>query len=1000
MPSLLGFLSTEQMADRWKDIPLVKAFSETMAAMQARANHILAESDRHSTQWGALRKRHGPAIDAKFSQMLLDATTATAWPDRDLGAVGNKHLSASDADVVAEHARLQREYRALPEAYKTLFAEVVADQAAHREQTIAGLRSGIVEAYVPLAGKPGPDAETVRAAAGVKVADRPAFEKANVKSANDAKVFEKLWADLDAHKAAFPALPGPYFPKMRFGDHIVSYKTKAYQAAEEAVARANETLQKLLAEDSYAPIAQAEADIRSAESRLKRSTSPEHRALLKSDIEASKAEREALMAPIAAARKLVADQQNKLMVMKADGTNYGVEFYENRALAQANQARLEAHFGADATVSRDLKNRYLRSLDGVTPQFMRTLEDKMSHSLKGADAAKVSDAVRELYLRLQPENSALKRQLKRANVAGVRADEAQRAYAMSSMSAAHSISRLEHGAKLHAQLDELRFNRQDEDAKLIGDELAARIAQNMAAPEGSKALGLITNATYLSYLGMSPSFMVTQITQPWVISAPIMAGKHGIRATGRLLAAAGVDAAKLLKGSYAQDKRWKYHLDPQVGVTQGIITADEAKMLQELLDRGRIDITITHDLGATGAGNDDNVLSTAAAVASYPAQQLEMVNRVSTALAAYRAEREKGAQHLEAAQYADGLVADTHLNYSAANRARHMHATSFGGWGRVMFQFRAYQQGMLYLLYKNVVDGARGDKNAQRSLAYLAGMQLATAGLAGMPVPGVLAVTLGLLYKGFTDDDEEKDLKEMLYQGVKSVLGEAGATAVMKGIPAAMGVDVSGKVGLGSVASIAPYADDRKEGREMVKEYFAVMMGGAALGMAMNWAEAGKAAAAGDFLKATSFALPAALANPVKAVGYATQGMVDSRGNEVLAADEMSASSTLIKAVGFQPTEVARVQDQRRAFYEAKGNRDDARRKLLADFARARNNGEDTQAVREEVAGFNARHPDARITPATLEKAVAQARLRARSMRHGVPVGKHDRALAEELGVE
>jgi hypothetical protein len=1000
MPGLLGFLSTEQMADRWKDIPMVKAFSDTMAAMGGRANAILSESDKHSTQWAALRKRFGPAVETKFSQMMLDATTANTWPDRDVGAEGNKHLSAADAAVVAEHARLRNEYRALPAEYQTLFHNVVADQAAHRAASIAGLRRGIIEAYHPMPGKQGPLADTVDAAAKVKAADRAAFLAAHAKSANDATTLNKMWTDLDEHAKTFPTLPGPYFPKMRFGDHIVHYKTKAFQAQETAVAHANEVIQGLMNESNYAPVLQAEADIKSAESRLKRSTRPEHRDLLKQDIADSKAARESLLAPIAAARKLLAEQQNKLMLMKADGANYGVEFYENRALAQVNQARLAAHFGTEAVVSRDIKDQFLRSMDGVTPEFVRTLEHKMSKSLTGVDSAKVSNAVRELYLRLQPENSALKRQLKRANVSGVRADEAHRAYATSAMRSAHSISRLEYGDTLNKHLNEMRFNRTDEDTKLIGNELAKRIAQNMAEPTDMRAVSLLTNATYLSYLGMSPSFMVTQITQPWVISAPIMAGKHGIRATGRLLSQAGVDAAKLLKGSYDADKRWKYHLDPELGVKENIITADEAKMLQEMLDRGRIDITITHDLGATSSGADNSMMARAAAIASYPAQQLEMANRVSTALAGYRAEREAGAQHLEAAQYADTLVADTHLNYSAANRARHMHANSFGGWGRVMFQFRAYQQGMLYLIYKNMMDGARGDKNARRSLAYLAGMQLATAGLAGMPVPGVMAIAISMLYKSLTDDDEEKDLKEMLYQGVKSVVGETGATAVMKGIPAALGVDVSSKVGLGNIAEAVPYANDKKVGGELVKEYFAGLAGGAATGMVMNWANATHEASQGNFLKAAGQAAPAALANPLKAYGYAAHGMVDSRGNQVLAAEEMSAASAAVKAFGFQPTEVSRVQDQRSAFFEAKKNRNDVRAKLIQDFARARTEGSDPSAIREDVAGFNERHPDDRITPTTLEKAVALQRARTRNMRHGVPVGKHDRALAEELGIE
>jgi hypothetical protein len=994
-PSSLGWLSTEQLADRFKQLPVVKSFSDTMRAMEGRSNGLIAESDKHSTQWSALRRRHGEKMDKVFSQLLLDSTTATIWPDRDLTADGNKHLDAKDADTVRQHAALRKAYNALPQAYKTLFANIVADKAQQRQATIDALRSGIVASYdnaMP--------AELATQAAAVRKTARDDFRKANAKSADDAAALDRLWRDLDSHDEAFPKVPGPYFPKMRFGDHVVHYKTPTYQAAERAVQQANETLQKLLAAETYAPIAELEAEVKSLNGRLKRSTVQETRASLRQEIKDAEAERDALMEPIKAQRKILHDAEGRLTELRAQGEHYGVEFYESRALALANEERLKAHFGnKGVAVQRDIKDKYLRSMDGVTPSFMRSLEEKMASSLNGVDAARVRDAMRELYIRLQPENSNLKRQLKRMNVSGVRAEEAQRAYALSSMRAAHAISRLEHGDVLKQHLNELRFS-DDEDSKLIGNELAQRFAQNYAEPKESAALSFLSNATYLTYLGLSPSFVVTQATQPWVITAPIMAGRHGIRQTSRQLARASVDAAKLLKSSYDQDKRLRYHLDPKLGVKEGIVTDDEARMLQEMLDHGRIDITITHDLGAMAREGERNSLTVAAQFASYPAQQMEMVNRVATALAGYRAERRAGRQHLEAMQYADTLTADTHLNYAVANRARHMHPDNFGGWGRLMFQFRAYQQGMLYLVYKNAADGLRGDKEAQRSLAYLAGMQLATAGLAGMPVPGVMLAALGLLYKAWSDDDEERDLKEVLFQAIKSVLGEEGAIAVTKGIPAALGVDLSAKVGLGNIASVAPYADDRKEGRELVKEYFAATLGGPALGMAVNWAEAAKAASEGDWIKATSYAVPKALADPARAYGYATQGLVDTRGNTILSADELSGADTVLKSLGFSPTGVGRVYDQRRAFFEARENRNDARERLIAKYAQARIKGEDVDDIRQKVSEFNSRNPEVRINYSTLEKAVAHQRKRTREMRDGVPVGKRERQLATEVGVE
>ena len=149
---MLGFLSTEQLADRFSSIPAVKAFSDTMRAMGAKAEQVKVASDRISTDWAGLRKTHGDDADNRFSKLLLDATTLRAWPDQEIGVDENKHLSSQDVDLVAAHAKLKAAFAGLPPAYRTLFRTVAANKAEHRAQQIAGLRRGIVHAYYPTDG--------------------------------------------------------------------------------------------------------------------------------------------------------------------------------------------------------------------------------------------------------------------------------------------------------------------------------------------------------------------------------------------------------------------------------------------------------------------------------------------------------------------------------------------------------------------------------------------------------------------------------------------------------------------------------------------------------------------------------------------------------------------------------------------------------------------------------------------------------------------------------
>ncbi|MGS7337819.1 hypothetical protein, partial [Enterobacter kobei] len=83
-------------------------------------------------------------------------------------------------------------------------------------------------------------------------------------------------------------------------------------------------------------------------------------------------------------------------------------------------------------------------------------------------------------------------------------------------------------------------------------------------------------------------------------------------------------------------------------------------------------------------------------------RQTEIVNRVATALAAYRLERKAAAAtpalswEPKARAYAERMVVDSHLDYTPENAPRLMRAESLGGLGRLVWQFKKYQQGMIY----------------------------------------------------------------------------------------------------------------------------------------------------------------------------------------------------------------------------------------------------------------------------------------------------------------
>lgn len=964
-PTLLGWMSGEQLGERFGKLAngAVTAFADVSARMAGRATQVMAASDKVKREWETFA-RDDASGHAALSNLLVASTTLGMWPNAKLNDPKNAHVQKTDENKAA-HADLEAKWNALSPAGQALYSTVLKDFDTRFKAKVAGLRAGIVATYYPGPGADGKgltQAE-VDAIAGAK-SDRERSDIAASYSTTKRRAREArgLSHDLAQHADTFKTRPGPYFPLMRFGKHIVSVKSAAYQDAERQLVAAQNAL--AAAENDASP----DEDLKDERGEVSRATAV-------------------------------------LNGLRSSGNDYRVEFFETIGEARERKAQLGGFLSEGYEVNQSIKDDYLRQVDAVSPTFMKRLEEKLGKHFEGKESETIRHAVREMYVQMLPETSMLKSQLKRGNVTGVKPEEALRSFAASSVRDAHGISRLEYQSSLREQLDKLRFDRSDLDAKILGQELAKRLQVNFEFTE-HPVLSQLSNATYLTYLGLSPSFLLMQVSQPWFVSAPIMAARHSMGAIAALKRATN-DAVKVLWADAKAQKSAHFSFDPDRALKAGQITQDEALMLRSMLDNGRIDITITQDLGATAQGKTDNWLTRLTQISAVPAQQIEVANRVATALAAYRLEKQlqrgKGVANpvaIDAAsKYASTILGQTHLNYASENRARHMHPNTWGGWGRIMFQFRSYQQGMVYLVMKNLIDGFRGDKEARKASAYLAGVTMAAAGTTGLPGAATFAFVASKIYDGFKDEDEEKDLGQMLYAGAESVLGETAANALIKGVPTLAGVDISNRVGLGSILSPAPYADDRAEGRDMVSAYWVAVTMGAAGGMLSNWAEAAKHADNGDFMKATQTALPKVASDLIKAGTQASAGRVDAKGRQLVAPEELGVGDAAARALGFATVDESRMRERRGAFFDARGKRDEVRQRLLTKFARTRIKGEAVTDILKEIQEFNARHPDARITPANRESAVRATRTGAKEMRGGVPVRERDQALADELGI-
>jgi hypothetical protein len=959
-PGVLGWLSLRQLEQRFGGdggSPLVSRYIRAALNAERRAKEITADSHKPIVLWQNL-----PAKDqTDLGRVMLEATMARAHVDKAWDDPLNAHLmpntkGMSEQDAETAVADAKAEFDRVKKLYDDLVARSprtaqiyagVRDAAAKQWEDMATARvNEIIRAYKPTLSPYFSDKELqdlVREPAKSRADFRQLANNASMKQ-NARRALRDLLDAAETHYEEVGQMKGPYFPLVRFGDHVVIVKSDAFKKTHAEFEQARQDLQDLY--DTDPP------------------TDPEAEAEFNEQVKAAQQE--------------LRDARRKVELLKGTDRHYMVEFYEHRWEADNRAKQLAAaqkagSMDAGLSVAVEQRTKHYQQFDSASPQFVRKLEEQLRRTLPKADAGAVQNAVRELYLRTLPDRSALKSELRRLNVAGAKPTEMMRGFATRSVANAHRISRMEYGGEMQDALNEMRAS-EDTDTMLVGEEFAKRMIKTLAEPRRNVVFERLAQGAHLTFLGMSPSYLMINMSQPWAISVPIMAQKHGIMRSGTELGAAVGEVFKSLKAQRAEEaenlkeagvpwsqaRAFRFDLDiDKLGKTD-----NERKMLRELYNDGLIDITIEHDMGAVATGAEDNWFDKVNQIASTPAHLIEVVNRVATSLAAYRLEAGKDAsenRHEQAVKYATDIVGDTHLDYGAENAPRLMRPDSLGGLGRIVWQFKKYLQGMIYLQAKLLKGAFKGDREALKGFAYLNGAVVGVSGMVGMPLAGgvgMLATALAQLW----DDDDEPDFGQMFYNGMKDTLGETTAQLLWKGAPAAMGIDLSQRMSMSFEP--LPFVDWNKSGRDLYSNIL-VNLGGPASAMMANWFDAASVAGK-DPAKAFTLAMPKVLADPVRAYQMADQGIRSRAGDELISPEEFNSAQVYLRGLGFQPTKVADMYEKRSAINAAKARQREVRNTLIQQFKDARRKNDDTTDVMRKIAEFNERNPANRITQVTL----------------------------------
>jgi hypothetical protein len=682
--------------------------------------------------------------------------------------------------------------------------------------------------------------------------------------------------------------------------------------------------------------------------------------------------------------------QNQIDELTSDPRHYSVSSYETAGEAEHAEKTLKT---AEGFETRRLKREdFYASLSPMTTHGFADLGSAIDESgFDAKTASKIKAMMTDLFISALPENSALSREAKRRNVHGVKAHEMQRTFAISGERDAFYISRLKHSTEMNDALVELQKQAKDEDNKSsagfkyehLHEEMKARMALDMTFNDNPVQNALST-LSWAYHLGVSPAFVFINSTQPWLVTGPVLSGRFGLKPATDALTKAAADSFKVLKAARTDKSKPFGERMTQALDLSGLKPLERA-MTENLIRRRILDIGMEHDLSTEAQGTNP-ALAKVQKVMGWATQQVELTNRLTTSLASYRLAIGKGMTHNEAVEYAYDTTSQTQFDYNAGNTARVMREGGPVPMAKLIFQFRRYQQSMLYLIGKNFDAAFRGtgaDKeHARATLKYLFASQGLVAGTLGMPMAGVALALAGL---GGDDDDEEGSPEVRWRNMLTKMVGKDAAMVLTDGVPTMFGVNLSKRIGTGDVASpfpMAKFSGAQGNSKNTVGQAL-VNAAGAPANMAVGLLDAKQFFESGQWGKGVEKLAQFAGKWPAdigRAIRFSTAGMTDRHGRVIVPAEDFTGTDIMLRAAGFAPTRESTYYLANNAKMDVTAAIKERRTALIERLALQAERGESISSLvrGDAVTEFNAKHSRqgalGRVTAADVLKKVNEGK--------------------------
>ncbi len=685
----------------------------------------------------------------------------------------------------------------------------------------------------------------------------------------------------------------------------------------------------------------------------------------------------------------IAEANKKLRELEKNQDHYFVQFAETMGEAKAISRDEEANYALVEPFEKDSSRGALfggADVQGLFYRLRNMVEDTQDSNTTDKSERTINRLLSDLHLSLLSEQSARQSEKRRRKIAGAEKDM-MRAFATQGRATAHFISSLENSEEIYDSLRDMKEEARKgtkgtrAERSRYYNEFMKRHVMGLDY-EPSPFIDKALNTTSVWMLLTNPSYYLQNMTQPFMMSLPVVGAKHGYDKAWKEFTRAYTDIASVIRKHGLSEE--SYSKLPQ----------DVRDVVEDLVNRGRIDISLEQDLGRWRSTEDSKFdkFGRATEYLRGIAQDIESINRVATAVAAYRLEARTN-NKANAINYADSIIYRTHGDYSGFNAPR----ISRKGLGRLATQFRKFQLIQLSLIARLFNDAFAGQdadtrRIGRRALMFTIGHTAAMGGVMGLPGFGALAFLYGLVF----GDEDEPDNPELAMR--RAIGNDVLADLIVKGVPAALGVDLSGKLGMGQMLSILPYTDIDFSRKGVAEAGFALMTGPFG-GLTLKAADGISLMGQGDYYKGLEQLMPTGVANAMKGFRFATEGVTSRRDDVLIPAEDISFAEAFMAGIGLPTKQLTDKQFLQNAKFEYEKFYNDKASEIKRAYARAYRSGVGLSDARndwEELQQSRVRNGFKRQSLSVLLKAPQEQAKRERSVVGGVQTNKANRGFVRQ----